>query len=166
MEASLVQADLLDIPLIRGLADVIWRDHYPEVISQDQIEYMLGLMYSEAKLSEQLHNPAFAYWLVLPDGVAHKSDAVGYISVENKGNGLFFIHKFYLRHRGKGLGSSAFRQLLDKMQHPDLIRLYVNRRNFKSVNFYFKNGFVIHSWVDQPFGQGYIMDDFLMEYHK
>jgi RimJ/RimL family protein N-acetyltransferase len=166
MQVSLVQAEHADIPLIRGLADVIWRDHYPEVISLDQIEYMLGLMYSEAKLSEQLHNPEFAYWLVLPAGATSKSDALGFIAVENKEEGLVFIHKFYLRHRGKGMGTSAFQLLLERMQPPSTIRLYVNRRNYKSVNFYFKNGFVIHSWVDQPFGQGYIMDDFLMEYRK
>jgi len=39
----------------------------------------------------------------------------------------------------------------------------VNRRNFRSVNFYFKMGFVIESNLDLVVGDGrFVMDDYVM----
>ncbi len=163
MPVALVKATPEDVPQIRHLADRIWREHYPAIISMDQIEYMLDWMYGAEKLMEQIQSPAFTYWLIIPSGAEDKQQAAGFVAVESQGDGRFFIHKFYIDQRGKGVGTDAFRQLLDRLPDARIIRLYVNRRNFKSVNFYFKNGFVIREWVDQPFGPNYVMDDFLME---
>lgn len=165
MPVGLVKAAPEDVPLIRSLAERIWRDHYPAIISMDQIEYMLEWMYGAEKLLEQIRSPAFTYWLIIPSDTEDKQQALGIVAVENQGDGRFFIHKFYIDQRGKGVGTDAFRQLLARMPGARTIRLYVNRRNFKSVNFYFKNGFVIREWLDQPFGPNYVMDDFLMEHN-
>jgi len=160
---SLQRAVESDIPLIRDLAHRIWWAHYPDIISDEQIAYMLEQGYSESALSAQLADPALAFWLVLADGVA-----AGFLAISGKGDGAYFIHKFYLDNtqRGRGVGAAAFETLLN--QYPDLreARLNVNRRNFKSVNFYFKVGFVIHHCMDTPFGEGYVMDDFQMVYRK
>jgi RimJ/RimL family protein N-acetyltransferase len=74
------------------------------------------------------------------------------------------MNKFYLDSRERGLGTIVFELML--AQYPDLktLRLRVNRRNFKSVNFYFKVGFRIEFCIDTPFGKGYVMDDFQMIY--
>jgi RimJ/RimL family protein N-acetyltransferase len=45
---------------------------------------------------------------------------------------------------------------------PDIIKLTVNRQNFKSINFYFKNGFKIEKVEDFDIGNGYWMNDFIM----
>jgi len=42
------------------------------------------------------------------------------------------------------------------------IRLQVNRKNYKAINFYFKNGFTIESVGDFDIGGGYYMNDFVM----
>jgi diamine N-acetyltransferase len=42
------------------------------------------------------------------------------------------------------------------------LRLTVNRKNFKAINFYFKNGFIIESVKDFDIGNGYLMEDFVM----
>ena len=42
------------------------------------------------------------------------------------------------------------------------LRLTVNRQNFKSINFYFKNGFKIDHVEDFDIGNGYVMNDFVM----
>ena len=34
------------LPALAELAGVIWRQHYPGIISHEQIEYMLGKMYA------------------------------------------------------------------------------------------------------------------------
>ena len=161
MTVSLRPAGPTDIPLIRELAHRIWWAHYPEIISDEQIAYMLEQGYSETALAQQIAAPEQTFFLVMADDVA-----AGFLAISDKGAGAYFIHKFYLDNtqRGRGVGAAAFRALLQ--QYPDLheVRLNVNRRNYKSVNFYFKVGFVIDYCMDTPFGAGYIMDDFQMVY--
>ena len=151
------------IPLIRELAHRIWWAHYPEIISDAQIAYMLEQGYSEVALQRQIEDAIQSFWLV------RSSETVaGFVAISRKGQGKYFIHKFYLDNtqRGLGIGAAAFKALLEK--YPDLeeVRLNVNRRNYKSVNFYFKVGFIIAGVMDTPFGDGYIMDDFEMRYRR
>lgn len=161
MLVSLRPATETNIPLIRELAHRIWWAHYPEIISDEQIAYMLEQGYSETALAQQISTPEQTFWLVMTG-----DDVAGFLAISNKGAGSYFIHKFYLDNtqRGRGVGAAAFGALLE--QYPDLheVRLNVNRRNYKSVNFYFKVGFVIDYCMDTPFGAGYIMDDFQMLY--
>lgn len=152
-----------DIPTIRDLAHAIWWAHYPGIISPEQIEYMLEQMYSADALHRQMTEEAVQFWMVEPT-----KPPIGFIAVGNQGDGLYFIHKFYLQRdeHGKGLGSTAFHTLME--HYPDLreLRLTVNRQNFKSINFYFKIGFRIEKCVDMPIGQGHVMNDFVMVWQK
>ena len=59
----------------------------------------------------------------------------------------------------------AFIELL-KLLKPEELRLTVNRQNFKSINFYFKNGFKIEQVADFDIGNGYVMNDFVMVWRK
>ncbi|MCB0532722.1 MAG: GNAT family N-acetyltransferase [Lewinellaceae bacterium] len=161
---SIIQrASAADIPTIRELAHCIWWAHYPEIISTEQIEYMLGLMYSEEALTRQLQQEGHQIWLVNAESIP-----VGFLSVSETAEGQYFLHKFYLEAstQGKGLGTAIFNEL--QTQYPDMrtLRLNVNRQNFKSINFYFKLGFCIEKCVDIPIGQGFVMDDFQMLWHK
>ncbi len=152
-----------DIPVIRGLAQTIWWAHYPDIISPEQITYMLDLMYSADAIHRQMTEEDVRFWLIKPDGVP-----VGFIAVGSKGAGTYFIHKFYLlqTEQGKGLGAAVFHSLLE--QYPDVqeLRLTVNRLNFKSINFYFKIGFRIESCIDVPIGNGFVMNDFVMLWRR
>ena len=152
-----------DIPVLRELAHRIWWAHYPDIISPEQIAYMLEQGYSEAALQKQISDPAQSIWLVEVSG-----QAAGFLAISRESPTAYFIHKFYLDNtqRGRGVGAAAFQALLEG--YPDLqeVRLNVNRRNYKSVNFYFKVGFVIDHCMDTPFGQGFIMDDFQMLYRR
>jgi len=151
-----------DIPLIRQMAERIWWEHYPSIISEDQIAFMLELIYSDTALMRQMEAEGQEFWLPVKNG-----QTLGFLGVSRKGAGDYFLHKFYLETRERGLGTIVFELLL--ACYPDLreLRLRVNRRNFKSVNFYFKVGFRIEYCVDTPFGEGYVMDDFQMVFgHK
>ncbi|MBL7795443.1 MAG: GNAT family N-acetyltransferase [Saprospiraceae bacterium] len=152
-----------DIFVIRDLAHAIWWAHYPDIISPEQITYMLNLMYSPDALHRQMTEEGVQFWLVKPDTMP-----VGFIAVGSKGSGSYFIHKFYLQktEQRKGLGSTTFHAMLE--QYPDLqeLRLTVNRLNFKSINFYFKIGFRIESCIDVPIGNDFIMNDFVMLWRR
>jgi RimJ/RimL family protein N-acetyltransferase len=156
---SLRRATEADIPLIRQMAERIWWEHYPSIISEDQIAYMLELMYNDQALLLQMKEEGQEFWLPEKNG-----QALGFLAVSRKEGGDYFLHKFYLDTRERGLGTIVFELLLAR--YPDLhtLRLRVNRRNFKSVNFYFKVGFRIEYCIDTPFGGGYVMDDFQMIY--
>ena len=75
----------------------------------------------------------------------------------------FFIHKFYVdtQTQRTGVGRAFFDFLLKEFK-PEVIRLQVNRMNYKAINFYFKNGFVIEKVADFDIGDGYFMNDFVM----
>ncbi|MDO8366775.1 MAG: GNAT family N-acetyltransferase [Saprospiraceae bacterium] len=153
------RATKVDLPLIRQLAERIWWEHYPSIISDEQIGFMLELIYSDSALQQQMEEEGQEFWLPEING-----KVLGFLSVSRKGEGDYFIHKFYLDTRERGFGTIVFELLLAR--YPDLceLRLRVNRRNFKSVNFYFKVGFRIEYCIDMPIGEGYVMDDFQMVY--
>lgn len=159
MDISFKKAITADITLIRSLAKAIWWRHYPDIISDDQIEYMLEMMYSEKSIADQMQQKQ-NYTLIYAVG-----QPVGYYAVSEKSPGHFFLHKFYIEtdnHR-KGIGTTAFRYMLDNdCKGFKEITLQVNRRNIKAVNFYFKHGFVIDYAKDFDIGNGYSMDDFFM----
>ena len=159
MEISFKKATLSDIPLIRVLGDRIWWAHYRDIISDGQIVYMLEMMYSEQSITDQMQHGQ-NYTLIYAD-----SEPMGYYAVSEKSPNHFFLHKFYIdttRHR-QGIGQAAFHHLLenDCISYKE-IRLQVNRRNIKAINFYFKKGFVIDYAEDVDIGGGYTMDDFFM----
>lgn len=156
---TLRKATAADIPQIRNLAEKVWWEHYPDIISNDQIAYMLQQMYSEAALQRQMTEEGQEFWLPEEGG-----KPLGFLAISPKGEGEYFMNKFYLDDRERGLGTIVFELMLARYPDLKILRLRVNRRNFKSVNFYFKVGFRIEYCIDTPFGEGYVMDDFQMIY--
>lgn len=147
----------LDIETIHTLAEIIWRDHYPSVISMEQIDYMLAEKYSIASIAKSLEMGE-KYFLAILNG-----EAIGYGSfVETDSN--YFIQKLYVKvdeHR-KGIGAQLLEFMLQNMRCGADVRLQVNRQNVKAINFYFRNGFVIEKSADFPIGNGFFMNDFVM----
>jgi len=150
-----------DIPLVSEQARRIWLDYYPALVSVEQIEFMLERMYSTDALSEQMRNGQMFY---LPET---EQGTIGYLSVSETDPGSYFMHKFYIDNglRGKGIGQEVLRLLKNILPAMQVLRLNVNRRNYQSINFYFKAGFIIESCMDIPIGNGYEMNDFRMVLH-
>lgn len=147
-----------DIPLIADLAEQIWNKYYISIISREQIDYMLKKMYSAESLLTQMKNGE-EFTLVYLD-----AQPVGYISISTRDKRNYFLHKFYIKtnDQAKGIGSSFLLYIEERLKEPETIELTVNRQNYKSINFYFKNGFVIKEVVDFDIGNGYFMNDFVM----
>ncbi len=155
---QLIEAKEQDIPVIAELAHIIWQQHYPSIISQDQIDYMLEKMYSADSLKEQIQIKKHRFFLL------HLSnEAIGFLSMHEEAKDEWFLNKFYInQHKAcKGLGSAALQMIIKQLQVKK-ITLTVNRQNYKSINFYFKNGFVIERVADFDIGNGYVMNDFVM----
>ncbi len=151
-------ADKTDIPVIHDLARRIWNQHYPAIITQQQIDYMLDKMYSAEALASQMDQGH--QFRIVSEGAA----PLGYLSFSDQGNGDFFLHKFYIDttlHR-KGIGSRFFDQVFGGIPGLQRIRLTVNRKNNTAINFYFRKGFVIEEVKDFDIGNGYEMNDFIL----
>lgn len=159
---KLTAASESDIPLIARLAVQIWNDHYIPIIGKEQVDYMLKLMYSSESLKEQMTQKKHLFFLVMTDQTVS-----GFVSLHEEKKDEWFLNKFYIlqnqsRH---GLGGNVLKEL-HRLLKPKKITLTVNRQNFKSINFYFKNGFIINRVEDFDIRQGYIMNDFVMEWSK
>jgi diamine N-acetyltransferase len=153
-------ATLEDLELIIGLAQTIWRDWYPAIIGQAQVDYMLAKGYSAESIRQQMETEKHHFLLAFRDG-----QALGYASVSctDAEAGAYFLHKFYTLPslHNQGLGGQFLEYLL-QIFNPKTLRLTVNRKNYIPINFYFKHGFKIEQVADFDIGNGYFMNDFVM----
>src|SRR5688572_19623548 len=160
MNCEIRKAEIKDIPVIADLAFKIWKVHYPSIISNEQIEYMLQRFYSASALKEQMKE-GHRFYLIIQN-----ETPCGYLSESTSAAGQYFLHKFYIDPslQGKGMGKSVFEKIFAEKKDLQSIRLTVNRMNYKSVNFYFRLGFIIETTTDIDIGDGYFMNDFIMLY--
>lgn len=162
MNIQLHKAQTQDIPQITSLACKIWKAYYPAIITHEQINYMLDKFYSTSSLEEQMNNDQ-DFYLINSYGIS-----VGYLSIAKQNEGDYYLNKFYIdpdEHR-KNIGENSFLLLLDLLPDLNTMRLTVNRTNFKSINFYFKLGFIIEEVKEFDIGNNYFMNDFIMIYKK
>lgn len=142
---------------INALSHEIWHEYYPAIVTTEQIDYMLEKYHSIEALQKQSEEGQ-QFFLI-----ENEEEEIGYCSISEK-NKAVFLHKFYIlkSKRGKGIGTEVFRQILEFVKKNKKISLQVNRKNFKSINFYFKQGFTIEYVKDFEIGNGYLMEDFIM----
>ncbi len=149
-----------DIPLIRELTFKVWPQTYAAIISREQIEYMLEMMYSEASLLKQMNEGC--QFIIAYDN----NEPVGFASCQETEPSLFKLHKIYVLNsqQGKGTGKFMIEHLLNDIRKEggSALQLQVNRHN-KARNFYEKLGFVTIQEADFDIGNGYFMNDYVME---
>lgn len=147
-----------DLDRIATLAKIIWNDHYVSIVGQEQVDYMLAKIYNHQSLMEQLNEKKHVFYLI-----NYNNQSIGFVSVSTLDNIHYFLHKFYIDQQksNTGIGTEVL-NLLVKNINPKSLTLTVNRQNYKSINFYFKNGFKIDRVEDFDIGNGYQMNDFVM----
>ncbi len=145
--------------LLQSLAQKIWQEHYITIISQAQIDYMLDGIYSYNSLLEQAHNGQEFYLIQLESTDEH----IGFFAITHKDDHCL-LNKLYmdLAFHGKGIGTLVMDVIVNMAKNRKMLKLFVNRQNFKSINFYFKNGFRIENVVETEIGNGFYMSDFVM----
>ncbi|MBC7694502.1 MAG: GNAT family N-acetyltransferase [Burkholderiales bacterium] len=155
---NLRKATEKDLDTISKLAKLIWNDHYVQIIGQEQVDYMLDKMYSHKSLVEQINEKKHQFYFIKKD-----EKDIGFISVSLIKHSEYFLHKFYIdqAQSNTGIGTKLLNLLIETIK-PKLLTLTVNRRNFKSINFYFKNGFKIEKVENFDIGNNYKMNDFVM----
>jgi diamine N-acetyltransferase len=157
---SIIPATEDDIPLIRLLTNKIWPQTYSSIISKEQIDYMLEMMYGVSSLEKQMRSGA-PFIIVYDEG-----EPVGFASYGEISPNIFKLHKIYIlpSQQGKGTGKFVIDFIINEIKNKGAValQLQVNRRN-KAKSFYEKLGFAVTKEFDFDIGNGYVMDDFLME---
>lgn len=142
---------------IARLANVVWRAHYPGIISNEQIDYMLARMYDlDVLRGEMAHGITYLRAL-------EGEQLVGFAAYGPDGSKIK-LHKLYVdpQHQRHGIG----RSLLEYVQRASAGRtltLTVNKRNETAIAAYKKHGFVVRDSVIVDIGGGFVMDDYVME---
>jgi len=159
---SISEAGLGDIKTIQEITNITWPITYGEILSQTQLDYMLGLFYSHEALAKQIENKEQLFYLILD------SEAViGFIGIEHqyKNEAITKIHKIYLlpETQGKGYGKKVFDFIEELALENNSKQLLLNVNRFNAaLNFYKKIGFEIKETVDIEIGNGYLMEDYVM----
>jgi GNAT superfamily N-acetyltransferase len=151
-----------DINLINKLASRVWEPTYRHILSKEQLDYMFGMMYSPESILRQLTQNKHEFLLLQDDGVY-----LGFASYEiNYRPGVTKIHKLYImpEAQGKGAGSILTNAIekAAKAAGNTVLTLNVNRFN-NALQFYTKTGFIKTGEEDIDIGQGYLMEDYIME---
>lgn len=146
---------------LAALADAIWHEFFPGIITVEQVDYMVRKFQSYDAMRQQIRE-GYIYYLFALDG-----EIVGYTGIHPEENERLFLSKLYLKkeYRGQGLASEAFEFLVQFCKDHGLgsIWLTVNRYNEHSILVYEKKGFVKVRTQAADIGNGFVMDDYIME---
>jgi len=159
---KIVPLKIEQLGIVADLAYKIWPIAYKQILSTEQLQYMLREFYSQETLEKQFQKGH--HFLLLKD----VKKAVGFLSYELncQNTQKLKIHKIYVlpSEQGKGLG----KQLIDKAKdiatsnNQKTVFLNVNKHN-KAQFFYEKLGFAIIKEEIIEIGNGFVMDDYVME---
>lgn len=145
---------------LADLAALIWRRHYPGIISVEQIDYMLASRYHPPLIRQSLARGD--RWDVGREGetlvaFAHSFPLEG---------GAVKLDKLYVHpdRQRQGLGARLLARVETRAlaQGRSHLLLRVNRRNAQAIAAYRKYGFYIAREVVEDIGEGFVMDDWVM----
>jgi len=135
---------------------------FREILSKDQIRYMLDQMYKTEVISEQMAN-GITYIVF-----EHLDEYLGFsaFEVNHLGRPETKIHKLYVlpSHQKKGIGKQLLDHISKKsVKHANkVLVLNVNIHN-SAFHFYEKYGFIKLGEEDIPIGAGYFMNDYILK---
>ena len=157
-----VEVKLNDIKEFAKLTSEIWHEYWTCILSNEQIDYMVEKFQSENAIINQINNENYTYFYIVYD-----KQKAGYIGLSNKQDYLF-LSKLYLKKefRHKGLGKEAFDFIKQFAQNNNYnkIQLTVNKYNKNTIDAYYKWRFKTVDSVVTDIGNGYVMDDYIMEW--
>jgi ribosomal protein S18 acetylase RimI-like enzyme len=159
----ILEANLNDIKNIQKIAYQTWPITYGSILSEEQLKYMLDLVYSDKALTNEFEKQQQLFYII-----SENDQILGFIGIEHhyKNNPTTRIHKIYLlpETQGKGYGKTTI-EAIEKMaleNNSEALSLNVNRFN-SALGFYKKIGFEIIDEVNIDIGNGYLMEDYVME---
>ena len=154
-----------DRAALAALASEIWHEYWPALIGEAQTDYMVERFQSLAAIERDMAEHVYEYWFLQAEDDGR---IVGYTGghVEVQTN-RFFISKIYLlaEERGRGFAKETVRfyEGLCRERNLEAMYLTVNKGNDLGIRAYLGTGFRTIDAVETDIGNGFIMDDYIME---
>lgn len=147
-----------DIKKIAELANIIWHEHFPPIIGMAQVEYMVEKFQSYNAISNAVNNDGYVYYMAYFEG-----QFCGYIGIHADGERIL-LSKIYIEKsfRGRKISKAMIEHVI-KDNNPTSLWLTVNRHNNSSIAAYKKMGFKVTDEQKADIGNGFVMDDYIME---
>jgi len=148
------------LPVIQNLANIIWPATYSELVTPQQVDYMMELIYSNSSLQKQIEK-GHQFIIAYDDD---KAVAFASYSAREDNPEVYKLHKIYIlpNQQGKGIGKQLIDYIKNDIIPASSLQLNVNRNN-KALQFYQKIGFKIIAEEDIDIGNGFYMNDYIME---
>lgn len=150
---------IFQIVKIYEMAVEIWNEHYKQILSKEQIDYMLDKYQSPKAITSQIVE-GYDYYILSTEG-----QDFGYFCIKKEDERLFISKLYFLQNfRGNGFASRSIEYLKDfcKQNNLSKILLNVNKNNKTSISIYEKLGFVITESVEIDIEDGFVLDDYVM----
>lgn len=152
-----------ELPLVQSIAHRTWPSTFSNILRPEQIDYMLNWMYSLEMLESQFEK---GHTFLLSEENGEELGFAGFELNYSEGQKAK-LHKIYLlpTSQGKGVGKALIYEVADRARKADQksLLLNVNKYNQKAIDFYLRIGFqeIYKEVID--IGNGYVMDDVVME---
>ncbi|UYQ92868.1 GNAT family N-acetyltransferase [Chitinophaga horti] len=159
---NIYQTNETGIPFIQHIANNTWPDTFGNILSTEQISYMLFMMYDHQALLKQMKELGHVFLLA-----KFNNETVGFASYElnYKGEPNIKLHKIYIlpEMHGKKIGQHLVNEVagIGRAAGQTGLLLNVNRHN-NAVGFYERVGFSVIGEEDIDIGNGFFMNDVIM----
>jgi len=157
---NIYNATLQDIPVIRSIAEQTWWPTYGPILSREQLQFMLDVIYSEEALRDAILQGQ-EFILIADGGVVQGFASFAPRTEDAK---VYKLHKLYVLpgHHGKGYGKALLAEVVHRSVAGGAGNLDLNVNRFNpAIPFYERAGFAILREEDVPIGK-YFMNDFVM----
>lgn len=150
-----------EVECLAKLADEIWHEYFTKILTLSQIDYMVEKFQSVPAIMDQITNQGYKYYII-----RNAETDIGYMGYKYEDNKLF-LSKLYIKRKNRGMGyaSQAFIFLEDECKKNNLVAIWltVNRFNENTIQVYEKKGFSKVRTQVLDIGNGFVMDDYIME---
>lgn len=150
-----------DVSELSIIASNVVKEHFDPIIGSAQNDYMISKFQSPQAIREQLTHGYRYYWLLEDDVKA------GFCAFFPR-NGKMYLSKFYILQafRGRHLARKMFSFIVEETKAESLNKIFlnVNRENSSVIAVYEHLGFKKIREEKTDIGQGFYMDDYVMEY--
>jgi len=160
MSVKIKQATINDVPIIQQIAYKTWPNTYGAILSEAQINYMLQLMYNTSELEHQIQS-GYQYLLA-----GNENEIIGFTAFNEISPQAFKLQKLYVlpEAQGTGLGKLLLNHIIQEIKSKGAVSLILNvNRHNNALSFYTKMGFQIIREEDNDIGNGYFMNDYVMQ---
>ena len=149
-----------DIPAIHSLAHAIWPITYKDILSPGQLRYMMELIYGEESLNKQFD---LGHHFLIAEENKNQLAFASYNMLKPE---VYKLQKLYVlpSAQGRGIGKLLINHIIENIRAEGVTSLLLNvNRDNKAKQVYEHLGFGVIGEEDIDIGEGYFMNDYIME---